>query len=309
MKKLIFILVLLLSGCSNPKPVTLDYPSKPQNLKKHVEALVHDDEFRNFQNLNELNRVAGYIKSEIEKNGFNCYYQKYIVNNREYKNVVCSMGEKREKQIVTGAHYDVCGDQEGADDNASGVAGLIELSRVLNENRKSLKIGVELVAYTLEEPPFFRTSNMGSYIHAKSLADKKKDIEGMIALEMIGYFSNEEIQRYPTGLSLFYPDEADFIASVGNLGSRWLCILYEDAMENNTDLEVEKLIAPGFMPGVDFSDHLNYWKFGYDAMMITDTAFFRNSNYHKPTDSIDTLNFDNMAKVVDGLAIMLLNID
>ena len=251
--------------------------------------------------------MAEYIKVEIEKNGFECKYQVYEVNGRDYRNVVCDLPSDIEEIFVIGAHYDVCGDQEGADDNGSGIAGLIELSRLIYKQKNSLKTGIQLVAFTLEEPPFFGTEKMGSFIHAKSLHDSSKKVRGMIALEMIGYFSENEVQQYPSFFSWFYPSEANFIAAISNFGSNWISGLYEEALEANTDIGVEKLSAPSAIHGVDFSDHRNYWKFDYDAIMITDTAFFRNHNYHKTTDTIDTLDFVRMGKIVDGVAIMLLS--
>lgn len=307
MNKLLLILVPILIFGYSQNYVQLKSNAQPQLLQKHVEALVHDEQYRNYKNIQELDRVAEYIKVEIEKNGFECKYQVYEVNGRDYRNVVCDLPSDIEEIFVIGAHYDVCGDQEGADDNGSGIAGLIELSRLIYKQKNSLKTGIQLVAFTLEEPPFFGTEKMGSFIHAKSLHDSSKKVRGMIALEMIGYFSENEVQQYPSFFSWFYPSEANFIAAISNFGSNWISGLYEEALEANTDIGVEKLSAPSAIHGVDFSDHRNYWKFDYDAIMITDTAFFRNHNYHKTTDTIDTLDFVRMGKIVDGVAIMLLS--
>lgn len=303
----IVVAIIFLIGCSSTKYEKLDSYAQPKLLRKHVEALIHDQNYRNYQNTTELNRVAQYIETEIEKNGFQCAFQVFEVNDAQYKNVVCSQPSDFEETFVVGAHYDVCGQQEGADDNASGVAGLIELSRLLNQEKSKLNTSIQLVAFTLEEPPFFGTENMGSFVHAKSLHDKSTSISGMIALEMIGYFSEEEIQEYPSFLSLFYPKKANFIAAVSNFESRWISDLYKTAQQDNTKIQVEKLWAPSSVEGIDFSDHRNYWKFNYDAIMITDTAFFRNKNYHKSTDTIDTLDFVKMGKIIDGVAIMLIS--
>lgn len=276
--------------------------ASPAFLQQHVQAIVHDEQYRNYKNIPELNRVAAYIKQQIESYGISCYYQSFSVLQNEYRNVICEYRGISEQVLVVGAHYDVFGEQEGADDNASGVAGLIELSRLLAESPNPPPLTINFVAYTLEEPPFFATEAMGSYIHAQSLQESGANIFGMISLEMIGFFSDEKIQDYPAFLSLFYPDEGNFIAAVSNFDSSWLADLYHETMTTSGLLPVETLSAPSLVTGVDFSDHRNYWLFDYPAIMITDTAFFRNKHYHQPTDTVEKLNFEKMSHVITGLA-------
>jgi hypothetical protein len=140
-------------------------------------------------------------------------------------------------------------------------------------------------------------------VHAKSLKDKKIDVEVMICLEMIGYFTDEKTQRYPLPLmKLFYPSQGNFIAVVGNGKSKQYIKKVRDAIRNNSAIICRSLTAPSFVTGVDFSDHRNYWKFGYKALMITDTSFYRNQNYHTIYDTIDTLDFEKMVEVVKGVA-------
>jgi hypothetical protein len=215
--------------------------------------------------------------------------------------VICSFGTENEKRIIVGAHYDVCGKQEGADDNASGVAGLLELARML-KGRK-LKYRIDLVAYSLEEPPYFRTEFMGSYIHAKSLADSKTNVYGMISLEMIGYFKDEKkSQSYPIGLlSLFYGNKGNYITLVKKFSAGKFTRKFCREFKSARTIRTKKFTAPPILPGIDFSDHLNYWRFGFSAMMITDTAFFRNKNYHEATDKMEILDIKRMAKVIDGV--------
>jgi len=157
-------------------------------IKEHFEKIVSTEKYRNYRNIKTLDTVASYIKSQLNIYADSTYYQNYQVDGNEYKNVIGVFGSSNTKTIVIGAHYDVCGDQDGADDNASGTVGLLELARLL-KNQKQLSYRYELVGYTLEEPPFFRTENMGSYRHAKSLFESDKDIYGMLSLEMIGFFS------------------------------------------------------------------------------------------------------------------------
>ncbi len=203
--------------------------------------------------------------------------------------------------LVVGAHYDTVSRTPGADDNASAVAGLMELGRLLADNPPP---GLRLVAFCPEEPPAYRTRSMGSYFYAKSLKEAGVKLKGMICLEMIGYFSDEPgSQSYPIPLmNMIYPKEGNFIAAVGNLRSIKWTRQVQKAFKTGTDLPIESLNAPSLMVGIDFSDHWSFNKFGYPAVMITDTAFYRTPHYHQPSDLPDTLDYQRMAKVVDGLA-------
>ena len=270
-------------------------------IKSHLTAITKTEKFRNYKNVDQLNETADYIKSVFENYSDSVSFQEYNIEGRIYKNVIASFGTENKKRIIIGAHYDVCGEQEGSDDNATGVVGLLELARLLKDQRLNYRI--DLVAYTLEEPPFFRSNLMGSYIHAKSLAENKLDVYGMIAVEMIGYFSDEKkSQDYPVGImSLFYGNKGNFIALVKKTGQGKFARKFSRKFKSTKAIKTKRLTAPAFIPGIDFSDHLNYWKFGYSALMITDTAFYRNKNYHEPTDTMDTLDISKMAKVIDGL--------
>ena len=192
------------------------------NLRKHVKSLVDLPGFRNSENPAGLNAAADYIAEEFRTIGLDPEDQFYEAYGKRYRNIIVRIGIGKGKKVVIGAHYDVCGDQPGADDNASAVAGLIEIGRALKMNEAALPREIELVAFTLEEPPFFGSEQMGSYVHAKSLHDKGEKIELMVSLEMIGYFSDQRnSQQYPLPLmGLFYPKTGNFIAGAGNFGSR-----------------------------------------------------------------------------------------
>lgn len=270
-------------------------------IKSHLKTLTKTSRFRNYNNIDQLNLTADYIKTIFEKSSDSVSVQEYNVDQKTYKNIICSFGTENKKRIIIGAHYDVCGDQEGADDNASGVVGLLELSRLLQG--KKLDYRIDLVAYTLEEPPYFRTEFMGSYIHAKSLNEAKADIYGMISLEMIGYFKDEEkSQDYPLGiLSVKYGNKGNYITIVKKFGSGAFVSQFSKSFKSTKSILTKTFSGPPALPGIDFSDHLNYWKFGYDALMITDTSFYRNKNYHQKTDTMETLDIPRMSKVIDGV--------
>ena len=267
-------------------------------LKAHVVQLTDAYSPRSYAHTENLDRCAAYIRSHFKQAGADTSIQKFSVAGKTYQNVIGLFGDPTAKRIVIGAHYDARSKTPGADDNASGVAGLIELAYLISKEK--LKTGVELVAYSLEEPPFFGTQDMGSAHHAKWLHDQKVDVKCMIALEMIGYFSSEPgSQSYPMPvLKIFYPGKGDFIAVVGRLDQRGIVKKIKKLMQGATDLPVYSVNAPLFVSGIDFSDHRNYWMYGYDAVMITDTAFYRNSNYHEPGDTADSLNYELMGKVV-----------
>ncbi|MCP4522953.1 MAG: M20/M25/M40 family metallo-hydrolase, partial [Candidatus Gracilibacteria bacterium] len=201
-------------------------------LYNHVDFLTKGDIQRDSENIERLNEVSEYIYDHFEANSCDTVkYQTFPVNNKEYKNVICIIEGTLPSKIVLGAHYDVDGrhhykehsDQilRGADDNASGVAGLLELSKLLGENKPNLEHTIELVAYTLEEMPHFNKKSMGSYIHAQDIFSKNEPVEFMISLEMIGYFSPEKIQKFPIGfLKYIYPETGDFIALVAKIEQR-----------------------------------------------------------------------------------------
>lgn len=270
-------------------------------IRNHLVQLTKSDAFRHHKNPKQLNKTAGYIRNEFLKYADSVSYQEYEVKGTVYRNVIASFGTNNRQRIVVGAHYDVCGEQEGADDNASGVVGLLELARLLNQ--QSLNYRIDLVAYTLEEPPYFRTEYMGSYIHAQSLHENKVDVYGMVCLEMIGYFSDEKkSQDYPLGiLSLFYGNKGNYITLVKKNGAGKFAKQFSKEYKATKAIKTKKFTGPETLSGIDYSDHLNYWKFGYSALMVTNTAFYRNKNYHHPTDTMETLDIYRMSKVINGV--------
>ncbi len=270
-------------------------------IRNHLVQLTKSDAFRHHKNPKQLNKTAGYIRNEFLKYADSVSYQEYEVKGTVYRNVIASFGTNNRQRIIVGAHYDVCGEQEGADDNASGVVGLLELARLLNQ--QSLNYRIDLVAYTLEEPPYFRTEYMGSYIHAQSLHENKVDVYGMVCLEMIGYFSDEKkSQDYPLGiLSLFYGNKGNYITLVKKSGAGKFAKQFSKEYKATKAIKTKKFTGPETLSGIDYSDHLNYWKFGYSALMVTNTAFYRNKNYHHPTDTMETLDIYRMSKVINGV--------
>jgi len=309
-RMLLFVIVLLVAaiaivGCISQPTIARNKPSEmavqPSSLKAHVSVLSETYHPRSYQDLENLSRCADYIREHFAKTGGHLTNQLYEASGAPYENVILMFPGASEARVVVGAHYDAWGETPGADDNASGVAGLIELAHLLS--RAELEHTVELVAYCTEEPPFYGTDDMGSAQHAMRLREQGVEVQAMIALEMIGYFSDEKgSQEYPMGLlRLLYPSRGDYIAIVGNTRQRKLIRRVKGSMKGSTDLPVYSISIPSFVTGVDFSDHRNYWRAGYPAVMITDTAFYRNSMYHGAGDTADRLDYDRMSKVVVGI--------
>jgi hypothetical protein len=267
-------------------------------LKAHVVKLSEDFFPRSYAHMDNLDRCARYIQDHFKKAGADTSIQEFSAAGKTYQNVIGFFGDKTGARIVIGAHYDARAKTPGADDNASGVAGLIELAYLIGKQK--LNTGIELVAYSLEEPPFFGTQDMGSAHHARMLHDQEVDVKCMIALEMIGYFSSQPgSQSYPIPvLRIFYPSKGNFIAVIGRLGQRKIVKKIKGFMKGAAELPVYSVNTPLMVPGIDFSDHRNYWDYAYDAVMITDSAFYRNREYHEPGDTADRLNYDLMGNVV-----------
>jgi Zn-dependent M28 family amino/carboxypeptidase len=273
----------------------------PKRLHTDVAFLTSISPSRNYRNPDSLQEACTYFQTELERAGAEPVEQRWVAGGIAYKNIIAIYNPGKQRRLIVGAHYDVCGDQPGADDNASGVAGLLETARLLFTNNPSLDYSIELVAYCLEEPPFFATTSMGSYVHAQSLFNQEVSVIGMISYEMIGYFSDApNSQPYPSPeLAKIYPSTANFIVVVGieqfmSFNQQVYASMSHDA---GIDVQVIHFPLPESLAGL--SDQRNYWKFGYPALMINDTAFIRNPNYHTPNDTIETLDFAKMTEVVN----------
>jgi Zn-dependent M28 family amino/carboxypeptidase len=269
-------------------------------LKKHVKFLTTLRPYRNYQNLDSLEAVCDYLRHEFESFGLEVNEQKFIAGGQEYKNVIATYNGNKSRRLIVGAHFDVCGEQEGADDNASAVAGLIESARLVAEAKPLVDYRIDFAAFNLEEPPFYATQNMGSYQYAKWLKSTDADIIGLINYEMIGYF-HDGPQPYPGSLAELaasFPSQANFIGVVGIPRYREFNTKVFELMRNRAEIDVQMIDDLRVEELAGMSDQRSFWKFGIPALMINDTSFVRNPNYHKSTDKMETLSFDHMAEVV-----------
>lgn len=293
---------LLIAIC----PAVIASAQKTERIHAHLEAICASPA-RNYQNILRLNEVADYIRNHFQESGGRVEIQSYQVGEETYKNIIGSFGPEKGPRIIVGAHYDVAGDQAGADDNASGVVGLLELASLMRDKPPGVRI--DLVAYSLEEPPFFRTQNMGSYRHVSQLKSDSVEVIGMVCLEMIGYFDDaKNSQAFPLGfLRLFYGSRGNFISTIRKFGEGKFSRKFHRRFKKTCAVRVKSLKGPQWLPGVDFSDHMWFWEADYSALMITDTSFYRNHHYHEDTDTIETLDMERMAQVINSVGEVLVN--
>ena len=272
-------------------------------LRTHVELLAGDIGERNVWRAATLEATAHYIGSQWQAMGYQVALQPYTTHGMICRNLEISIcGEDRRGEIVlVGAHYDSVPGSPGANDNASGVAALIEIARMLHGSR--MQRTLKLVAFVNEEAPFFYFGEMGSKIYATAARARGDDIRLMLSLEMLGCYSDAPgSQSYPPLLRLFYPNRGNFIAFVSNLGSRRALRETVDAFKSQSDFPCESLASPAIVPGVSWSDQLSFWRAGYPGVMVTDTAFYRYPYYHTALDTPERLCYPEMARVVEGLA-------
>ena len=277
------------------------------SIKKHINRLAVDIGPRPVTNELSIKKTESYITNYFKNIGLQVQLQQYKYGNYDITNIITGSQENllSSKYYVIGAHYDSVPETYGADDNASGIAVLLELARYTMQEKISLP--VRFVAFTAEEPPTFSTRYQGSKVFVKSALENKDEILGAIILEMVGYTSNE--QAYPLVLKwMGYPSKGNFIGIVGNRKSKKFGQSIFQSFKKNEQLPVETLFVPfngRILPDTRLSDHSSFWDAGLSAVMITDTAFFRNPNYHTPKDTFDTLDYFFMAELVKSLLITL----
>lgn len=302
--KAIWVFFIMTSFFINHSHSTELQKAQEKRLKQDVKILTSTDQPRNYKNHAALKEVTKYIKETFESCTTNVETQTFKINEgTEYENVIASFGPRNADRFIIGAHYDVFGEYPGADDNASGVAAILEIARLLKKEKTLLKNRIDLVAFALEEPPFFASADMGSAHYAKKIHGEKARVKMMLALDMIGYFSDEpNSQGRPFPLKAPSPAIGNFISVVGGITHMKDTSRVKKLMkEGSPGLNVKSVNAPTSFPGVDFSDHRNLWDYGYPGLMITDTSFYRNPNYHTAKDRPETLDYKRMTMVVQGL--------
>ena len=273
-----------------------------RRLEGHVRALAGKIGERNVFRPARLDAAAVYLETTLRALGHRVESQPFESAGAAVRNLeVAQSGRSQPDEIiVVGAHYDSVVGSPGANDNASGVAAVIELSRLLAE--RELPRSVRFVLFVNEEPPFYLTGDMGSLHYARRAKERGDHIVAMFSLETIGYFSEDEgSQHYPFPFSFFYPSRGNFIGFVGNLASRGLVRRAVGSFRRHSPLPSEALAAPGWITGVGWSDHWSFWQEGYPGVMVTDTALFRYEAYHTSQDTPDRVLYGHLARVAAGL--------
>lgn len=274
-----------------------------ERLRRHVESLAGAIGERNLWKYRQLNQSFNYIQTAFLELGYSVSSQTFQVRGNDVNNVIATVpgGRLADRVVVVGAHYDSVFGSPGANDNGSGAAALLEIARLLAGNVYPRTL--HLVAFVNEEPPFFLSDQMGSLRYAEKLKLERAMIEAMISIETIGYYSERRgSQKYPFPFRYFYPQQGDFIAFVGNLSSRRLVLDCVAAFRRLSSFPSEGVAAPGWIPGIGWSDHWSFWQQGYPAVMVTDTALYRYPYYHTLADTPDKIDYPRMARVVAGLA-------
>ncbi len=271
-------------------------------LRREVERLAGEIGERHVWRYERLTAAAAAIEGALASAGYAVADQPFTADGRPVRNLEAERrgSDRADEIVVIGAHYDTVPGCPGADDNASGVAVLLELARRFAPARPARTL--RFVAFVNEEPPFFQTDQMGSYQYARRARARGERIVGMLSLESLGWYSDVKgSQQYPVPLAFFYPRRADFIGFVANVRSRALVRRVVETFRRRATLPSEAAAAPGWIAGVGWSDHWAFWRHGYPALMVTDTALFRYAHYHQPSDTPDRLDYGRMARLTGGL--------
>jgi hypothetical protein len=291
-------------------PMTQEEIELRDKLFKHVDLLAGVIGERNIYTPGTLESSIAYISKLWRNLGYVVEELPYEVNGKTVKNLEVRLdgeGKLRDEIIVIGAHYDTPPRVPGANDNASGVAAVLEISRLLRDKPRARTI--RSVAFVNEEPPFFQSPSMGSFVYAKRCHDRGDKIVGMFTPETIGFYSDEpNSQQYPGPLAMLYPNVGNFIAFVGDISSRKLVKDCVRSFRSHTKFPSEGGAAPASIPGIGWSDHWSFWQFGYPALMVTDTAPYRYRHYHTPQDTPEEIDYEKTARVVAGLARVALDL-
>jgi Zn-dependent M28 family amino/carboxypeptidase len=292
------------TGRGSLPPLTPAQVDLRQRLERHVRELAGRIGERNSVHPDALEAAAAYVERELATLGYTVTSQRWTgVGGQAFRNIdVTRRGRgKPTEVVVVGAHYDSNPGTPGADDNASGVAAVLELARLLRTD--ILPRTIRFVAFANEELPFFGTADQGARRYVDALKQSGDDVRSMLSIETIGYYATgPKTQMYPKPLNLFYPDTGNFIGFVGNLSSRPLVHEAIAAFRRHTSFPSHGAAAPASIPGVGWSDHEAFWAAGFPAVMITDTAPFRNPYYHTRGDTPDRIDYERMTRVVDGVA-------
>jgi len=286
---------------SNAAPLSSAEVELRAELVADVQTLAGEIGERNMARYPQLNAAADFIENSFSRGRLQPRRDTYELHGRACHNIEAEIRGARPEILLIGAHYDSVFGSPGANDNGSGVAAMLALARRFA--KKPAQHTLRFVAFVNEEPPYFQTSEMGSFVYASRCKARHDQISAMISLETIGYFSDApRSQTYPAvGLGAFYPTIGNFIGFVGNVHSRALLRRVIALFRKHAGIPSEGAALPSFIPGVAWSDQWAFWQHGYSGIMITDTAPFRYPHYHSASDTPDKLDYDRFSLVVSGM--------
>lgn len=288
---------------SQLQPLSASNLKLKDQLQQDVETLAVKIGRRNSDNYQHLVAAKDFLTAELEQVGYKVRSQAYTVDRQTFTNLEVEIpGSSRADEIlVIGGHYDSAFNTLGANDNATGAAAVLALAREF-VGTKPLRT-LRFVEFTNEEPPYFQTKNMGSLVYAQAAKQRGDKIVGMFSLETIGYFTNKaNTQKYPLPLNLFYPNQGNFISFISNIESRELLRNTVRSFRAQAKFPSEGAALPSLIQGVGWSDQWSFWQQGYQALMITDTAPFRYPHYHTEEDTVDKIDFGQLARVTNGVS-------
>ena len=297
--------MILMPGRSWSEPLpelTAAQAALADELKGDVTVLAEQIGDRNLLCYAKLVATAEYIETQLAEAGYEVTHQVFDVMNRECVNLSVELAGtgSADEVIVIGGHYDSIPGCPAANDNGTGVAATLALARAFRADKPARTI--RFVLFVNEEPPWFQTADMGSVVYAKACRERGDNVVAMMSLETIGCYNDEKgSQKYPGPIALCYPSAGNFIAFVGNIRSRPLVRRVVRSFRRHAKFPSEGAALPAFVPGVGWSDHWSFWKQGYPALMVTDTAPFRYTHYHQPTDTPDKIDYGRAARVVEGV--------
>lgn len=313
------VLIIWVGGCmfwmpgksySGPLPaLTETQKATALTLYEDVDILAKQIGERHLGRPKQLDQTAAHITAVFESAGYEVDREEYEVDSAVVANLFVEIaGVETPREIVLlGAHYDSAWGAPGANDNASGVAVMLELARRLADSQP--KRTIRLVAFVNEEPPYFQTESMGSWVHAQSARKRGENITAMLALDGLGYYADEPgSQRYPFPFNLIYPSTGNFVGFLSRTSDGWLVRRAVGTFRRYAAFPSEGAAVPGFIEGVNWSDHWSFWRADYPAIMVSDTLPFRYTHYHWPTDTVDRLDYQRMARVTDGLEQVLIEL-
>jgi hypothetical protein len=308
-KVIVALLLLIVVAVLTVSPTSTSAAPAPdlaERLRTHVSAIASKE--HNTATPLALERAAAYIETTLRGAGYTPTRQEYAAGGQRVRNIEVAVGnvakgKRPERIFIVGAHYDSAPGAPGANDNGSGTAAVLELARMLKTVQLGAGTELRFVLFVNEEPPYFMGEEMGSMVHAAEMKRQGQNVQAALVLETMGYYTDKpHSQQLPPGLEGRYPSTGNFIAFVGTLESSGLVREALAAFRAASDFPAEGLAAPAHTAGVTLSDHSSYNRHGYPALMITDTAFMRYPYYHTAQDTPDKLDYESMARVVNGLA-------